>query len=125
MNTTVRDLFDPKVGTLDIIIFVVLTSLGYRPEGFTGNGIDGDMDHRCARNARLFLNHFDNRKIHAIKAVREATGLGLRDAKDAVEQAIETYVGREQHFRDLATTAIAHGEYANAEYYITMARAAR
>ena len=35
----------------------------------------------------VFLNSFGEKKINVIKAVREVTSLGLKDAKDLVESA--------------------------------------
>jgi hypothetical protein len=45
------------------------------------------------------------RKIDAIKAVREATGLGLKEAKDAVEAYIARSPGLRREYEDAAASA--------------------
>jgi len=86
-----RDIFAPVFGTLDIIIYAVLHAAGLRPLRL--NTYEGSLgaDGIAAANAAMFRAHFGDRKIQAIKAVREISGLSLRDAKEAVEQIDETY----------------------------------
>lgn len=88
-----RDIFDTDAGTLDIIIYAVLNSLGMSRAPLTPLGrVETTIDQRCEMNARSFLAHFGTYKIKAIKAIREVSGLGLVDAKQAYEQVIETYL---------------------------------
>jgi len=84
-----RDLFNPEYGTLDVIIAAVLLRIG---KSATLTTLPNQTtDEAATLNARRFIEQFGDRKIAAIKTVREVTGLGLRDAKDAVEQVYETY----------------------------------
>jgi large subunit ribosomal protein L7/L12 len=49
--------------------------------------------------AVVFLSHADTKKIHAIKTIREATGLGLKEAKELVEQhdsVIKSFVTKKE-----------------------------
>lgn len=84
------DIFDTPFGTLDFIIYGVLRSLGIEPLRMSTWG-DLSADNIALANAAKFLDHFGDRKIAAIKAVREVSGLDLRSAKEAVEQIDETY----------------------------------
>jgi hypothetical protein len=45
------------------------------------------------------------RKIEAIKAVRQATGLGLKEAKDAVEAFIDRSPGLRREYETAAASA--------------------
>lgn len=88
-----RDVFDTNAGTLDIIVFAVLASLDLTRLPLTAVGANtGTLDGRCEANARTFLAHFGTFKIKAIKAIRDVSGLGLLDAKNAYEQIIESYL---------------------------------
>lgn len=87
-----RDIFDTPFGTLDIIVSAVLGSLGInRVPLSTYVGEFMGPDHIAAANAARFIGHFGDRRIQAIKAVREVTGLGLTASKHAVDQVYETY----------------------------------
>jgi hypothetical protein len=120
-----RDIFNPPVGTLDVIVYMVLRSLGFSTvENFTGVLHPSDTDGRCKRNAERFAQHFAGQKIRAIKQIREVSGLGLRDAKEAYEQVVETYIGTEQHYRMLASQALEDGRYGDVEFYVSQAREA-
>jgi hypothetical protein len=80
-------------GTLDIAIYATLRrcrhpdvlelSTFYHPE----LTVDGIAEH----NARVFIRHFDGRKIYAIKELHAASGFDLRTSKEAVEQILESY----------------------------------
>lgn len=89
-----RDIFNPAFGTADVIVAATLLRIG-KPASLSiwsgPNAGDVAPDVLAERNARRFIEHFGDRKIAAIKAVRDATGLSLRDAKDAVSQVYETY----------------------------------
>jgi len=87
-----RDIFDIPFGTLDIIVAAVLGNLGIgRVRLYTYPGEYLGPDHIAAANAARFIGHFGDRRIQAIKAVREVTGLGLKESKHAVDQVYETY----------------------------------
>lgn len=87
-----RDIFDTPFGTLDIIVAAVLGKLGIaRVPLSTYPGEYLGPDHIAAANAARFISHFGDLRIPAIKAVREVTGLGLKDSKRAVDQVYETY----------------------------------
>ena len=45
------------------------------------------QEHVAGNSLIVFLEHAGSNKISVIKAVREGTGLGLKEAKDLVEQA--------------------------------------
>lgn len=88
-----RDIFDHEAGTLDFIIYAVLATLGLERDSLsTADCYIDSMDNRAARNAERFLTHFGPRKIQAIKEIRTISGLGLKDAKEAYEQIVETYL---------------------------------
>lgn len=57
---------------------------GAPPASVAGAGQAVNADGSVWAKARLLVA--DGKKIQAIKEVREATGLGLKEAKDAVEQ---------------------------------------
>lgn len=111
-----RDIFNPAFGTVDVIVAATLLRIG-KPASlsiWSGEGA-GDVtpDVLAERNARRFIEHFGDRKIAAIKAVREVTGLSLRDAKDAVSQVYETYADAE-YFAEKARDALEVKAYAQA-----------
>jgi hypothetical protein len=109
-----RDIFDSPFGTLDVIVYMVLRNHGYSPLALTDfPGHDYTPDETAESNARLFMTHFGDRKIQAIKAVREVSGFGLRLAKEAVEQVYETY-GGEDYIVTRALAAISVRDYATA-----------
>jgi hypothetical protein len=118
-----RDLFDPNFGTLDLIVFLTLRSLGLIAEPL--NAPAGEMDAVCERNALRLYEHFQGARIQGIKAVRSATNIGLREAKDAFEQIVETYVGSERSYLDAARVAIDSGNYETAIYQLRKAQEAR
>lgn len=97
-----RDVFDIPFGTLDVIVAAVLIRLGIGASLSTWDGPDTSPDAIAERNARAFIEHFGDRRIAAIKEVRDATGLGLRDAKDAVVQLHQTYADPEYYGRKAA-----------------------
>lgn len=108
-----RDIFDPAFGTLDIIVAATLLRIGKPASLSIWSGEDaGDVtpDVLAERNARRFIEHFGDRKITAIKAVREVTGLSLRDAKDAVVQVYETYDDRVERQFTVEVAFADHGE---------------
>lgn len=108
-----RDVFDIPFGTLDVIIAVVLIRLGLPATlNIWANG-GSTPDQIAADNAARFIEHFGDRRIAAIKAVREATGLELRSAKYAVVQVYETYQTAE-HYASLAIEALQDGRYSEA-----------
>ncbi|MCB1307556.1 MAG: 50S ribosomal protein L7/L12 [Leptospiraceae bacterium] len=49
-------------------------------------GAAGGGDDAADQNFNVVLKSFGDKKIDVIKAVREATGLGLKEAKDLVEK---------------------------------------
>lgn len=120
-----KDIFNPPFGTLDLIIYVVLTNLGLVPlalnpwaEGLTPDGI-------AEANAQKLLRHYDGRKITAIKDIRAAFGLGLKDAKEAVEQITETYEIRDaKYYIDKARTANFENEPGEVSFYLRKAEEA-
>lgn len=113
-----RDLFNPPVGTLDVIIYAVLAKLGLSPDRTTGTAPD-TVDERCARNAVAFLAYFSDRPIQGIKAIREVSGLGLRDAKEAWDQTIETYGDLRQYCIQQAQNSLARGDVRWARYWLS------
>lgn len=107
-----RDIFDTPFGTLDFIIYGVLRSLGVEPLRLSvWQGLDADGV--ATANAAKFRDHFGDRKIAAIKAVREVSGLDLRSAKEAVEQIDETY-GDARDIARMALACLVDGDVANA-----------
>jgi len=88
-----RDIFTPLFGMLDVIIYAVLRREGVTPLPLSVYSEGGmvSADEVATENARRFINHFFERKIVGIKAIREVSGLGLKDAKEAFEQVFETY----------------------------------
>lgn len=113
-----RDIFTPSVGTLDVIIYAVLRSLGLTPESLTSFPIDDTLDARCERNALVFLGTFSDRPIQGIKAIREVSGLGIRDAKEAWDQAIETYGDVRQHCIQQAQNCLSRGDVYGARHWL-------
>jgi len=85
-----QDIFDTHVGTLDVIIYAVLNMLGLPRERI-------DNDESARLNAARFVEYYGDKQIRAIKAIREVSGLNLRDSRDAWFQAIETYYGDYQY----------------------------
>lgn len=107
-----RDIFDPAFGTLDLIVAAVLRHLNIPATlSIWSEGAPGvTTDALAERNAHRFIEYFGDRKIAAIKAVREVTGLSLRDAKDAVEQVFETYDNRVERQFTVEIAFADHGE---------------
>jgi ribosomal protein L7/L12 len=88
--------------TIDFLKKVVLSNttteireeaLGYIIETLEGITVIGDE--KVSPNAYLevmsFLFETPCQKLRAIKALREATGLGLKEAKEAVEKCMELH----------------------------------
>jgi large subunit ribosomal protein L7/L12 len=63
----------------------------------------------------VFLTDFGANKINVIKAVRELTGLGLKEAKDLVEAAPQALPGKEGVSKEDAQAAKAKLEEAGAK----------
>jgi large subunit ribosomal protein L7/L12 len=63
----------------------------------------------------VFLNDFGANKINVIKAVRELTGLGLKEAKDLVEAAPQALPGKEGVSKEDAQAAKTKLEEAGAK----------
>jgi large subunit ribosomal protein L7/L12 len=63
----------------------------------------------------VFLTDFGANKINVIKAVRELTGLGLKEAKDLVEAAPKPLPGKEGVSKEDAQAAKAKLEEAGAK----------
>ncbi len=63
----------------------------------------------------LWLQEFGPNKINVIKAIRELTGLGLKEAKDFVESAPQAVPGKEGVTRDEANAGKAKLEEAGAK----------
>jgi large subunit ribosomal protein L7/L12 len=63
----------------------------------------------------VILQDFGPNKINVIKAVRELTGLGLKEAKDLVEAAPKPLPGKEGVTKEDATAAKAKLEEAGAK----------
>jgi large subunit ribosomal protein L7/L12 len=66
----------------------------------------------------VILQEFGPNKINVIKAVRELTGLGLKEAKDLVEAAPKPLPGKEGVTKDDANAAKAKLEEAGAKAVI-------
>lgn len=117
----VVDTFDPVVATLDIVIYAVLRSVGITPMSLTSMVYGGMVvDERATNNAQTMLAFFAGRHIDAIKAIREASGLGLKDSKQAWDQTVSTY-GGQSYYIAAAKAAAARGDRDAAMYYINLA----
>ena len=119
MDNYTRDIFDINVGTLDVIIYAVLASLGLTPLSFesAAGSNAGRNGARAVDNAQLFINHFADTPIQAIKAIREVSGLGLKDSKDAWEQICETYDDGNRRYIVALKRAIENRNWTSADYY--------
>lgn len=105
------DIFDTPFGTLDVIIAAVLLSQGIEGVTLSQRDATGRPPAEIAEdNARLFIRNFGDRKIDAVRAVREVTGLGFRDAENAVFQVFETYDDREKRQFVVKIAFEDHGE---------------
>ena len=96
-------------GVLDFAVYFVLRYLGLNPEPLR---LDGPThpDRIAERNARRFAGHFGTRKIQAIKELRNATGMSLKDSRDAVEQIYATYGLDKEALRREILTALESGQ---------------
>jgi hypothetical protein len=115
-----RDIFTPSFGTLDLLVFITLRSLGLVADRLIGG--DRSIDAICEGNALRLYNHFPGQPIAAIKAIRAASDIGLRDAKQAWDQIVESYVGTERHYRTRAEREIKAGNYESAIHYLREAQ---
>lgn len=117
-----RDIFDIPFGTLDVIVSVLLIKLGLPT--YLGPTEANTPDQIAADNAARFIEHFGDRRIEAIREVRYATGLGLKDSKDLVMQVYETYQNS-WHFASQAIEELQDGRYEKAQGLIDKAIEAR
>lgn len=113
-----RDIFTPSVGTLDVIIFAVLRTLGVVPDSLSAASPGDTLDARCERNALLFINYFAGRPIQGIKAIREVSGLGLREAKEAWDQAVESYGNTREYYIRQARNNLDRDDVSGAIYWL-------
>jgi len=67
-----------------------VTAVAAAPVAVPGAGADGADAAEEQTEFDVILENFGEKKIHVIKAVREITGLGLKDAKDLVDAAPST-----------------------------------
>ena len=123
MDSYTRDIFNANVGTLDVIVYAVLNTLGmhalrFASHGGVGDGASGNGA-RAVDNAQLFIHHFADQPIQAIKAIREHSGLGLKDAKDAWDQICETYDDGDRRYIVALKRAIKNRDLQAAEYYVS------
>ena len=74
---------DPRVARLEAQVAFLFEHLGLSPD--LGGGA------RSSTDAELMRLINDGKKINAIKRYRELTGVGLSEAKDAVEEIERRY----------------------------------
>ncbi len=67
-----------------------VTAVAAAPVAVPGAGADGADAAEEQTEFDVILESFGEKKIQVIKAVREITGLGLKDAKDLVDAAPST-----------------------------------
>ncbi len=75
---------DPRVARLEAQVAFLFEHLGLAPD-LSGGGA------RSSTDAELMRLINDGKKINAIKRYRELTGVGLSEAKDAVEEIERRY----------------------------------
>lgn len=121
MDNYTRDIFDANVGTLDVVVYAVLASLNLSPLRFASHGGVGDgasgNGARAHDNAMLFITHFADRPIQAIKAIHAHSGLGFKDARDAWDQICETYDDGDRRYVLAVQRAIKARDWQAADYY--------
>lgn len=81
----------------DIIVHAVLVHLGLTAEPL----VAGDEGQRY-RNARRLVNGFGGRPIKAIKAIKDVTGLSVRECRDAWEGILEIHGLENEYHRAAA-----------------------
>lgn len=120
-----QDIFNPPFGTLDFIIYAVMQRVNITPLRLNTFTESLTPDEIAESNARALLNYFEGRKIHAIKEIREVSGLDLRSAKDAYDQIVETYALRDvAYYLNEARAANIRGEQGNVAFFLIEAERA-
>ena len=111
-------------GTLDFVIYAILNALGLNPERLDARpGIHFTThDEIARRNARKLVNHFGAKPIHAIKEIREHSGMDLKSSRDAWEHIVEAYEVDADYHRASIARCLEDDNLGGMEYHLSKFR---
>ena len=111
-------------GTLDFVIYAILNALGLNPERLDARpGYFTTHDDIARRNARRLVNYFGAKPIHAIKAIREHSGMDLKSAKDAWDHILVAYEVEADYHRAAIAKCLEDDNLGGMEYHLSKFRA--
>lgn len=111
---------------LDFIVWVILNTLGLNPERLRRDPENRytTFDGIAYRNARRFVNAFACRPIHAIKEIRDHSGMDLVSSKEAWLTILSTYELEREYYRACIVDALHRDDAFALEHYFGKFKAA-